>query len=65
MLALNSELERVIQKALQLQQHVSQAEGEGKRIKLELVSTQAAIGPLQLEVDKLHYLLQGFMELDT
>ena len=63
-LALNAELERVIQKTVQLQHHVSKAESEEERITSDLASTNIAICPLQLDVDKLRFLLQGFMELD-
>lgn len=65
MLTLNTELERVIQKTQHEQQSLSAVASEQARITADLASTNAAIGPLQLDVDKLHYLLQAVIELDT
>lgn len=65
MLTLNARLERVIQETLSQQHSLADAENQEKRIATELASSQAAIGPLQLDVDKLHFLLQGAMELGT
>lgn len=65
MLTLNAELERVIQKTQHEQRSLSAAASEQARITADLASTNAAIGPLQLDVDKLHYLLQAVIELNT
>lgn len=65
MLTLNSRLERVIQETLNQQHSLADAELQEKTIATELASTQAEIGPLQLNVDKLYFLLQGAMELGT
>lgn len=65
MISLNAQLERVIQETQQQQDSLAHSQREEKRITAELTDTQAAIGPLQQDVDKLHYLLQGAIELDT
>ena len=65
MLSLNVQLEQVIEETKQHQQSLVDAEKAEARISGELNEAQCSMGPLQLDVDKLHFLLQGTLEMQA
>lgn len=65
MLSLNVRLEQVIEDTRLQQEKLIEAEEAEVCVRGELAEAQRAMGPLQLDVDKLHFLLQGTLELQA